>query len=69
MRAPWDVDQQTTIWINVMNGVGDHGSFLRRFGAAFTAADYVNKRLLEKCSLNFIDRYHLDGDKYHEVGL
>lgn len=68
LKARCTLEQQNTIWINVANGVGEHGSFLRRFGAAFQSADYRNKRLLESCSLHLIGAYILDGPEYLKEG-
>jgi hypothetical protein len=53
-----------TIWLNVANGVGDHGSFLRAFGRAVGAADHANFKGLAASSLYFIEKYDLNQEVY-----
>lgn len=64
------LEQQNTVWLNVANGVGQHGEFLKAFARAFIAADFANKWLLEFPSENFIKKYKLGGPEYlREEGL
>lgn len=52
------------IWINVVNGVGKHGDFLKSFGAAFTRADSDNKGILAGPSRALIVKYDLNQPQY-----
>lgn len=53
-----------TIWINVQNGVGKHGDFLKSFGAAYTRADMANKGTLAGASRALIVKYDLSKPEY-----
>lgn len=62
------VEKHQTIWINVVNGVGENGNFLRCFGAAFASADNSNKQVLLRASAFLIANYHLDTPEYLKGG-
>lgn len=63
---PTALAEQETIWRNVLNGIGEHGGFLRSFGEAFVRADLFNKALLNYASLRLIQTYALSGPEYRE---
>jgi hypothetical protein len=57
-------NQHNIIWVNVLNGVGKHGDFLKSFAQAFTRADSDNKLILLIASTTLILKYHLSEPQY-----
>lgn len=57
---------QEIIWLNVADGVRNHGSFLRAFGQAYKAADAINRAVLEEVSMFLIEKHNLSGPEYYK---
>lgn len=53
-----------TIFINVMNGFGRHGSFLVAYATAVIYADGANFALLRETSIRIIEKYNLNRAEY-----
>jgi len=63
------VERMTTenmrcVWLNVTNGVGAHGDFLKTFGLAYVRADEDNKIKLYSASIALIEKYDLNKGEY-----
>ncbi len=54
------------IYVEIYNGIGNHGRFLRAFAAAVVAADTQNFLLLRPVAEELISKYGLQ--KYLNVG-
>lgn len=52
------------IWLNVSNGVGKHGDFLKTFALAYVRADEDNKVKLYSASIAFIEKYKFNEGEY-----
>lgn len=54
------------IFTNVMNGVGNHGDFLRAFAEAICRADAVNFIILVPAAISLVRNYNLYRAHYLE---
>lgn len=58
------------IWLNVVNGVGKHGDFLKTFGLAYNRADADNAVKMYSASIALIEKYKLnEGEYLKESGI
>lgn len=55
-----------TIWKNIANGKNEHGTFLRAFGQAVSAADELNFVAMMPTAIYLIAKYDLDKPEYRE---
>jgi hypothetical protein len=47
------------IYVEIFNGRGNHGQFLRAFSEAFCLADSQNWALMRKCAERLVIKYNL----------
>lgn len=50
-----------TIFTEIVNGRGSHGSFVQAFAKAVTLADMQNLLIMRSAAEQIIDKYHLEG--------
>ena len=59
--AEWiTADEIRHIFVEIYNGRGNHGSFLRKFADAYLQADALNVVILHDVSQKIIAKYNLD---------
>jgi hypothetical protein len=51
--------QMLHVWVEIADGRGHHGAFLRSFADAYTRADPDNVSLLWEASSQLIEKYEL----------
>lgn len=52
------------IFVNIANGVGQHGSFLTLFAKTMLKADHENFDLLLPVAKDIINKYNLNTEEY-----
>ncbi len=58
-----------TIFINIVQGLNNHGSFLTNFGKTIITSDLENFNLLRDVTIEIIEKYNLNQKPYtEEVG-
>jgi hypothetical protein len=67
----YSLDEIHHIFVEVVDGRGRHGDFLKKYAAAFLQADDENALLLKVSALMLIKKYHLDAylDNYQPEKL